>query len=717
MNAEIKQCSAINPNPVLSIEKDGSVLYSNEAGKDLLREWEVKVGEKLPAHIRDIAQRVLFKNIPEKMEVQTESRVYLLFFQPLPAEELVNIYVFEISEQKKLEEELRESEEKLKHIVKYAPSGVFEIDFSGPRYLNVNDAFCQMSGYTREELLAISPFELMVDDSKHKLNERIKKSLSGEEISPQEEYLVVGKNGRKLWVLINAHFTYKHGKIVGALVIAHDITERKQAVKTLYKSERHYRLLFETMHQGIVYYDADGKIIFINPAAERILGNNPAEFLDGSCAGEKYYTIREDGSPFPVIEHPAMASLMTGKEVHNVVMGVYNTQENCYHWINTSSVPIIVPGEDKPFQVYTLLDDITERRKAEDKLRESEEKYRNIVETANEGISIVDAEFRVTYINKRIEDMFGYSSEEVIGKLMWGFISGDSGDFIKQILKKGLNSINESIEIKCMRKDGLPFWAHVNAKSLFDKEGRFMGVITMLTDINKRKEAEEALASIEIARKKEIHHRIKNNLQVISSLLDLQADKIKHKKNITKSEVLEAFKESQDRAISMALIHEELHKGGEIDTLNFSHYIEELADNLLQTYRLRNESVILDADIEEDIFFDMDTAVPLGIIINELLSNSLKYAFPDRHNGEIRIKLHREECSSTTFVLIVSDNGIGIPDNLIIDDLDSLGLQLVTTLVKQLDGKLELKRDKGTEFSIKFKVNEQASTPQNSLIE
>jgi two-component sensor histidine kinase len=222
----------------------------------------------------------------------------------------------------------------------------------------------------------------------------------------------------------------------------------------------------------------------------------------------------------------------------------------------------------------------------------------------------------------------------------------------------------------------------------------------MHTDITKRKLAEQALANIDIVRKQEIHHRIKNNLQVISSLLDLQAEKFNDKK------VVDAFKESQNRVISMALIHEELHKGGALDTLNFSHYIEELADNLLLTYRVGNNGIILKNDIDKDIFFDMDTSVPLGIIINELVTNSLKHAFPDRDNGEIQIKLHREEGCNTTYILSVSDNGVGISEDLDIENLDSLGLQLVTTLVDQLDGELELKRDNGTEFFIRFTVTE-----------
>jgi len=277
--------------------------------------------------------------------------------------------------------------------------------------------------------------------------------------------------------------------------------------------------------------------------------------------------------------------------------------------------------------------------------------------------------------------------------------------------------------LELIRKDGSSLWVLINAKSLFDKDSKFMGSISMLTDITERKVAEDALVNIEIARKKEIHHRIKNNLQVISSLLDLQAEQFKSRKDIKDSEVLEAFKESQDRVISMALIHEELYRGGGFETLNFSPYIKELAENLFQTYSLGNSNINLKLDLEENIYLDMDTAVPLGIIVNELVSNSLKHAFPDRNEGTIQIKLHREEsedCKSTSFILTVSDNGIGIPENLEIEDLDSLGMQLVTTLVDQLDGELELKRNNGTEFTIRFTVTEKdnwASAPAPQLID
>jgi two-component sensor histidine kinase len=165
----------------------------------------------------------------------------------------------------------------------------------------------------------------------------------------------------------------------------------------------------------------------------------------------------------------------------------------------------------------------------------------------------------------------------------------------------------------------------------------------------------------------------------------------------------------------MALIHEELYKGGEIDKLNVSEYIKDLADNLFLVYRLGNVDISLVIDVDKDIFFDMDTAVPLGIIVNELVSNSLKHAFPERNEGKIRIRLHREESKikdnkSASYTLSVSDNGVGIPEYLKIDDvIDTLGMQLVNSLVDQLDGKLELKRDNGTEFIIKFTVTEETN--------
>ncbi|WP_342764211.1 histidine kinase dimerization/phosphoacceptor domain -containing protein [Methanosarcina sp. 1.H.A.2.2] len=243
--------------------------------------------------------------------------------------------------------------------------------------------------------------------------------------------------------------------------------------------------------------------------------------------------------------------------------------------------------------------------------------------------------------------------------------------------------------------------------------GQFQGFVH---DITERKKAEDTLRKIEEARIKEIHHRIKNNLQVISSLLSLEAERFSDRK------MFEAFRESQNRVASMALIHEELYKGDDIDTLDFAAYLRKLTADLLNSYLVGNDNISLKLDLEQ-VNFGMDTAIPLGIIVNELVSNSLKHAFPEGEGGEIRISLSRaaKPASKTghsvegmgcergfDYTLMVADNGRGIPETVDFKTVDSLGLQLVNILVEQIDGCIELKRDQGTKFVVGINVAESA---------
>lgn len=195
---------------------------------------------------------------------------------------------------------------------------------------------------------------------------------------------------------------------------------------------------------------------------------------------------------------------------------------------------------------------------------------------------------------------------------------------------------------------------------------------------------------IEEIRKKEIHHRIKNNLQVISSLLDLEADKF------TDESVIEAFKESQNRVISMALVHEELYRSQDMESIDFSDYLMKLVNELSYSYIIEKESVKIKTDVET-VFLDMDTAIPLGMVVNELISNSFKHAFLPGEKGEICVKLSLE---NGKLILIVRDNGSGFPEHVNFMESDSLGMQLVTTLIAQIGGTIELENDEGTRFKI-----------------
>jgi PAS domain S-box-containing protein len=366
----------------------------------------------------------------------------------------------------------------------------------------------------------------------------------------------------------------------------------------------------------------------------------------------------------------------------------------------------VINDENTPIKIKGTVQDITESKKTEEKIQI----LASAVESSEDAIVTESLEGIITSWNKGAEQIYGYSSEEILGKN----ISILEPDNLKGEIKQLIEKIKQKEKIKNyktlrMKKNGTIINVSITLSPVFDVYGKLMAISAITRDITKMTRAEKLLAKTEAARKKEIHHRIKNNLQVISSLLDLQADKFDNPK------VIEAFRESQDRVISMALIHEELYKGKRTDTLDFSTYIRELVENLFRTYSLKSNNINLNMDLEKNAFFDMDTAIPLGIIVNELVSNSLKHAFQGRDKGEIRIKLYgekreeykREGSKSASFILTISDNGVGIPENLNFEDLDSLGLQLINTLVDQLDGELELKRNNGTEFAIRIKVKEE----------
>lgn len=199
-----------------------------------------------------------------------------------------------------------------------------------------------------------------------------------------------------------------------------EIMERKQVEEELHRSEQHFRLLHETMLQGVVYQDAEGKIISMNPAAVQILGKSPEECLDHTSESVEHNTFRDDGSLFPGLEHPSMVALRTGQELRDVVMGVYNPYEKGYRWINVRAMPLFRPGENKPYQVYIIFDDITERRRIEKTLQDSEVRYRRLFEAAQDGILILDAETgQIVDVNPFLMDMLNYSKEELVGKKLW----------------------------------------------------------------------------------------------------------------------------------------------------------------------------------------------------------------------------------------------------------------------------------------------------------
>ena len=224
--------------------------------------------------------------------------------------------------------------------------------------------------------------------------------------------------------------------------------------------------------------------------------------------------------------------------------------------------------------------------------------------------------------------------------------------------------------------------------------------VNLMTEIDIRLNAEKQLSKNLKEKEvllREVHHRVKNNLQIIISLLNLQS------RYITDETTLSAFRESQNRVRAMALVHEKLYGSADLATIDLDNYIRFLGNNLVQFYGIQGKNITLTIDIH-DIFLAIDTAIPFGLMINELISNSLKYAFPNGRKGEISIAIHRQD---HTLTILFRDNGVGIPEDLDWRNARSMGLQLVTALVDQLDGTIELDRTAGTRFTMVVQEKEQ----------
>ncbi|MCJ7499415.1 sensor histidine kinase, partial [bacterium] len=234
---------------------------------------------------------------------------------------------------------------------------------------------------------------------------------------------------------------------------------------------------------------------------------------------------------------------------------------------------------------------------------------------------------------------------------------------------------------------------------------------TITRDITELKKTEEALIKSEeqlrasLGEKeillKEIHHRVKNNLQVISGLLDLQAH------HIGDPAGREIYKESQNRVITMALIHEELYRSANLSQVDFSEYIQNLCENLMISYGVNRKRIKLDISAEKTDMV-VDTAIPCGLIINELITNTLKHAFPNKRKGTISLSF--KQLKNKSYLLTVSDDGIGMPRNVDINKTKTLGMQLITVLVGQLGGTLKIKRREGTSFMINFREYHEAGS-------
>ncbi|HME44002.1 MAG TPA: PAS domain S-box protein [Syntrophorhabdales bacterium] len=467
------------------------------------------------------------------------------------------------------------------------------------------------------------------------------------------------------------------------------LMERAQTSQgeVLQKGDNGYSAIFEKIGTPAFVAGQDSIVSLANEEFEKLCACSRQE-LEGKKSWHEFI-VKED---LPAVEEYLRMLLSDPDQAARRHDFKVLSSDGAIKEMRLTATPI--PGSDK---IVFCLVDMRERKWAEQAWLESEKKYRHVVDTVLEGIWVLDADGSTTFVSDRMAQMLKYGPEEMMGKRFFLFIGVKNAEKAGQRWERCRQGIKEEYEAEFMCKDGQPINTRVSSAPMIDDTGTFHGSMFSVADISHRKEAEEKIkASLQEKEVylREIHHRVKNNLQVVSSLLYLQS------KNVNDPRTLEILLESLERVRTIALIHEQLYKSADLAHVNFRDYLNSLTTNLFQTYGIQGEAVKLKLEINERVSLTPDKAIPCGLIVNELVSNALRHAFVGHGKGTIHVELRQNDDGTTS--LIVGDDGIGLPPHVDFRHTSSLGLQLVNTLVNQLGATVELTLKKGTVFTVIF---------------
>ena len=581
--------------------------------------------------------------------------------------------------------ELKDSEMKLTSLIETVPIGIaISTPETKGNFTEINPALYRMFGYD-----SINDF-LKIPVSSHYYHPQDRESFfkrckQGPVIHYDTRFK--RKDGSVFWGSVSSvPQTFSTGTFQ-FITIFEDITERKQMVEKLAKSEKLYKEAQSLAHIGHWIY---------NPCEESLFWSDELYSI---------FEINKDAGPLSIegfLEclHPEDRDIIREQfEKRESYRSDYRIITDSGSLKHIHEKVLIVHQEDGEIVLMRgTAQDITERKQTEKALQNSQEIIRSFMEAATEGIVLYDKDLNLTDINPTALKIFptGTTSESLTGKNILE-------------MSPNLKAAGQYDEFKVVIETGEPlYFEDFVPDSVFGNKYLSLhafkvagGLGIIFSDITDKKQKEEKIkASLKEKEVllQEIHHRVKNNMQVISSLLRIQASYIKDER------VTNALLDCQGQVQAMALVHETLYGSDRLSVIDFKDYITRLTNKMITANIGSTDRIKLNVDAE-NIKFKIEQASPLGLIVNELLSNSLKYAFPKNQHGEIFVNVRVVEQDTIEF--IYSDSGIGIPDDLDWRNTDSLGLQLIILLAEdQLDGTVNLNRDKGTRFIIKFKLIE-----------
>ncbi len=603
----------------------------------------------------------------------------------------------DITARKRAEVALKESEQQLQMIFDNAPIGMALTDLD-KNFLKVNKAYCDIVGYSKNELLAMTFEDITHPDDLNIENEVINHSIKGSGTNFHFEKRYIHKNGKTVYVELRLNLLRDSaGKPYQQIAQVVDITDRIESEQKLKQSQARLAAVLNNL-PNVAIYEFGDDMNFVSENIMDILGYSADEFMDDKMLFSKLM-LPEDIEVYDknVIDWKKNGS----KGVLSSTFRIYNSKKEII-WLEDHMFEVS-PENGKPYFSGIMID-ITEQKKTELKIQETETKLSAILKHLPKVV-IYQSGLGHDFISGNIAEMIGYTPEEILkSKYFFGnIIHPDDIPAVKEAIsvwnrKNTDETLN--LEFRVMKKTGEYIWIedHMFRVKVNENKSYLSGI---LIDITARKQAEDKISQSLREKElllKEIHHRVKNNLQVVSSLLKLQSGYVKDENS------LDVLIDSQNRVRSMALVHQKLYQSKDFSEIDLSEYIKQLCDHLITVFKTSADNIKITVR-SENMNLSIDYAIPCGLILNELISNSLKYAFPDGKKGEIIIELNKN--SEGIYIISLSDNGIGFPKNIDYRNTKSLGLQLVNTLVGQIDGNIILENNTGTKYTITFPPQKQ----------